>query len=119
MGLASFRIRASAGEPLAVALNGQQLPDGLHVLGYDLRMVDGIPQLALFVSGESSIEGEGLVVVQRESNEDYGAELRRIVEGLDEDEWGRRAIEAAPSLDSSPAGGFKTALLEMLPGGER
>lgn len=113
MGLASFRIVASAGQPLAVHLNGQQLPDGMNVLGYDLRMVDGIPQLALFVNGETSIEGEGLVFLKPEGGDEIGY-LRAFLEGLDPDELERKAIEHAPTLESKLGAGFVDALLEMV-----
>lgn len=112
MPLARFRLVASAGEPLAAEINGKPLPDGLHVLGYSVGMVDGIPQVTLSVAGEGTIEGEGLVIIEHEGE---GPEmLRQLIRRLDPDELDRKALEHADCLTSKPGEGYKTALLEML-----
>ena len=114
MPLATFDIRTTAGEPADIEVNGKPLPEGLTALGLTLRTDGPVPQLTLVVSGEGRIEGEGIVHVELQSEEDYRGELRRIIEGLDPDELDRKALEQAPSLDSGPGGGYKAALLEMI-----
>lgn len=111
MPLARFRLVATAGEPIAAEINGKPL-DGLHVLGYSVGMVDGIPQVSLTVAGEGTIEGEGLVVIEREGS--GPEELRQLIRQLDPEELDRKALQHAPSLDSKPGDGYKSALLEML-----
>lgn len=112
MPLARFRIVSAAGEPLSVQFNGSNLPEGLHVTGLSLQLVEGVPQLVLGVSGEAIIEGEGIVVIEREGDEI--AYLRKFVESIDPDEWNRKSLEHASGLETSPGEMFKSALLEMI-----
>lgn len=114
MALARFRVKAEAGEPAVIEVNGQLLDGSLAVLGLSLRADGPAPVLTLMVAGDGVLEGEGIVQVERAGTEDYRAELRAIVEAIDEQEWERKALEHSPSLESTMVAGFKGALLEML-----
>lgn len=113
MPLARIHVVATAGEPLAVEVNGSPLPDGMVVKGLSIQLVDGVPQIVLAVSGEGHIEGEGIVVVQSEGGDEI-AYLRQFIANLDPGELDRRAIEHASTLTSKPGEGYKAALLEMI-----
>lgn len=114
MPLASFAVSCSAGQPATIEVNGKPLPAGMAVQGLTLRNDGPAPVLTLLVAGEGVLEGEGIVEVVRESQEDYRAELRAIIEKLDPDELDRKALEHAPTLNSKPGEGYKAALLELI-----
>ena len=102
MPLARFRIKCEAGEPAAIEVNGQQLPAGMVVLGLSLRADGPAPVLTLVVAGDGILEGEGIVQVERESEEDYRGELLAIVQGRPRQDLVTSPSHDRPSMTFSP-----------------
>ena len=113
MPLARIRAQACAGEPLALHVNHQPLPEGLNVSALNVQVVDGVPQFVLAVSGEGVIEGEGIVVVRVPSEYDFETDLRQWVSRIDPEELNRKAIEHMDGLCSSPGEGFLAAMMDL------
>lgn len=112
MPLASFSVTVAAAAPPRVEINGWLLPDAFTITGIGLNLEQGMPILNLAVLGEGTVEGEGIVVVHSQGDDEM-AFLRRWLSHLDPEELDRLALEHAPTLDSQPGEGYKAALLEL------
>lgn len=75
--MAAFRIEATAGALPVLVLDGQRIA-GVHALAFDATPGE-LPKVTVQIVGEGTIEGEAVVVVEKD---DRGAVLD-LLDGLD------------------------------------
>lgn len=113
MPLARFSLDLSADRPPAITVNGEQLD--LSVVGITVRhMPPSLPQLVLELAGEVTIEGDGIVALQPDTNEvDY---LRQFLGNLDPEQLEAASLRQFDEGAATTGQAFHAALLAMVPG---
>jgi hypothetical protein len=120
MGLAQIDLSLRADLPPLVTVNGEKLP---NVVGLTVRHVPpSMPQLVLELAGEVTLEGEGIVAVERGAGDEIDY-MRQFLANLDPDKLDDAAAnlfgqeDADGKVITGPGQAFVAAILSMIPKG--